>query len=307
MITPRSLSAGDHPALRALKTAGYELVFPAPGRTPTEDELLRAVPECVGWIAGVEPVSDAVISAATALKVISRNGSGVDNLPIAQIAKTDIQVFRAGGTNARGVAELALAQILVGFRNIVPAHEGIRRGDWPRQLGRELCDSTVGIIGLGAIGATVANLILGLGAQVYGYDPFAPDDGIVHQRFTRTDIDTVIRNADALTLHCPMPEDGTPVIGAVELQNMRDGAVLINTARAQLVDEKAVLARLDAGHLSTYATDVFENEPPDMAPLTQHPRVISTSHIGGFTASSVERSTAKTIENLLRGLEDNEG
>lgn len=106
LVTPRSLSLNGHPAFESLKKLGYEMVFCQPGKSPTEEELLVVIPECVGWIAGVEPVSEKVIGSAKQLKVISRNGTGVDNLPLASIEKAGIEVCRAEGANARGVAEL---------------------------------------------------------------------------------------------------------------------------------------------------------------------------------------------------------
>jgi phosphoglycerate dehydrogenase-like enzyme len=118
LVTPRALSRG-HPLLGALTDRGHRLVMPAPGATPDEATLIAALPGCVGWIAGVEPVSEAVIAAADALRVISRNGTGVDNLPLAVLAQRGIRVMRAEGANARGVAELALALTLCGLRRIV--------------------------------------------------------------------------------------------------------------------------------------------------------------------------------------------
>ena len=140
LITPRSLSSGGHPALAALEEAGFELVMPAPGATPSEAELLAAVPGCVGWLAGVEPVSEAVIAAATELRVISRNGSGIDNLPLAALDGQGIVLRRAEGTNARGVAELALTLALSGLRDILPTHAGLQQGASglsPRRPGRD--------------------------------------------------------------------------------------------------------------------------------------------------------------------------
>lgn len=302
IVTPRSLSKGNHPNLKPLEDAGYELAYPAPGRIPTEAELLHHIPECVGWIAGIEPVSNAVIDAGHQLKVISRNGTGIDNLPLESITQRAIQVFKAEGTNARGVAELALTMILTGLRHVIPTHEGIRSGEWPRLQGREICDTTIGIVGLGAIGSAVATLANGLGATVLGHDPYAPADVVTHRNFQRTDLDKVLSQSDAISLHCPLPMNGNPLLGRDELSTLRPDAVLVNTARAGLVEESALLDALDDGALSSYATDVFDVEPPKQSRLTHHKRVVLTSHIGGFTVSSIRRSTERAVENLLLGL-----
>ena len=302
LITPRSLSKGDHPGLDALRQAGFELVMPTPGATPSEADLIAASPDCIGWLAGVEPVSGAVIEAASKLKVISRNGTGVDNLPVAAIEAASITIRRAEGTNARGVAELALGLALVGLRDIVATHVGVKAGGWPRRIGTEVQGARIAVIGLGAIGCELSELCLAIGARVRGFDPFAPKDRIIHPGFERCDFESAISGAQVVSLHAPMQPDGRPLMGAGEIEKLAFGAVLINTARAGLVDEGALLDALESGQVGVYAADAFHSEPPEMTPLLRHPRVITTSHIGGFTTASVERSTRKAVENLLDAL-----
>ena len=302
LITPRSLSKGGHPALAPLVAAGFKLEFPAPGATPTEAQLVAARPGAVGWLAGVEKVSEAAIGAADRLRVISRNGTGIDNLPLALLEQRGIAVAKAEGANARGVAELALTLALAGLRDVVPTHEGMKHGDWPRRIGREMAGARIGVVGLGAIGASFAQFCLALGATVQGYDPYAAPDRVTDPNFGRTDLAGALTGAHVVSLHAPMPADGKPLIGADLLARLAPGAVLVNTARAGLVDADALLAALDQGQVGTYATDVFETEPPEPSPLLAHPRVILTSHIGGFTAESVERATTHAVANLLRAL-----
>lgn len=304
LITPRSLSKGGHDGLAPLTEAGYDLVFPSPGKMPSEKDLLDAVPGCVGWLAGVEPVSAEVISRANLLKVISRNGSGIDNLPIPVIESRQIAVKRAAGTNARGVAELAFALTLAGLRRIVPTHVGMRAGDWPRSLGRELQGAEVAVIGLGAIGRQFAEFALAFGAIVRGYDPFAADDVVKHARFRRLDLSTSLTGADVVSLHAPMSEDGHPVLNAATLNTLAFNAIVVNTARAGLVENIAMLDALNSGQVSTYATDVFEAEPPEPELIYAHPGVIMTSHIGGFTRESVDRTTARAVDHILEVLGD---
>ena len=299
LITPRSLSKGGHPGLQPLVDAGFELVFPTPGATPGEAELVTAIKGCDGWLAGVEPVSEAVIAAADRLRVISRNGTGVDNLPMAVVEARQIAVKRAEGTNARGVAELTLTLTLAALRDLVPTHNGIVAGSWPRRIGRELLGAEVAVIGLGAIGAAFSDFALALGAHVRGVDPVAPADRVVHPAFHRCDRAEALDGAEIVSLHAPMPGDGKPLLGPAEIASVARGAVVVNTARAGLVDEAAMLAALDSGQVGAYATDVFETEPPAPSALLAHPRVILTSHIGGFTVESVDRTTKRAVDNLL--------
>lgn len=299
LITPRSLTAAPRRQLDRLRDAGFDLVFCTAGKTPDEAELIRLLPGCVGWLAGVEPVSPAVIAAADELRVISRNGTGVDNLPLAELAAREIAVRKAEGANAAGVAELAIGLMFAALRQIPTCDRGIKGGQWPRPLGREVRGRVVGVVGCGAVGAEVARLAAALRAEVLGYDPAQPAFGAPEGRFRWADIETVISHSDVLSLHCPAPKDGRALLDGEAIGRMRRGSVVVNTARAALVDEQAMLAALDSGHLAAYATDVFPTEPPRPAGLATHPRVIATSHVGGLTEESVERACAVAVDNLL--------
>ncbi|MFV0431890.1 MAG: NAD(P)-dependent oxidoreductase [Alphaproteobacteria bacterium] len=299
LVTPRSLSQGEHVEFEPLIQAGFKLITPTPGLMPSEADLLDVIGDCVGWLAGVEPISDAVIHKAQYLKVISRNGTGIDNLPMELLKEHNIAIERAIGTNARGVAELALAFIVSGLRYIIPTHEGIRNGEWPRMRGREICDSTIGIIGLGSIGKIVGELCLALGAKVIGYDPYV-HHVINHASFEQVDFMDAIKCSDIISLHCPMAEDGRPIITKEVLAMARPELIIVNTARAGLVDEEALLEALNKRSVSNYMADVFHEEPPKSSLLTQNPFVAMTSHIGGFTDSSVSRSTKVAVANILK-------
>ncbi|MBD1556340.1 phosphoglycerate dehydrogenase [Vibrio sp. S9_S30] len=303
LVTPRSLSLHGHPVFESLTHLGYEMVFCQPGKSPTEEELLAIVPECVGWIAGVEPVSERVISSAKQLKVISRNGTGVDNLPLACIEQAGIVVCRAEGANARGVAELAIAMMLAGLRHIPETAEGLKLGLWPRALGQEIQGKRVGVIGMGAIGRQVAQMALGLGTQVLAFDPILKGQLVLNDDFQFTEVSRLLAQADIVTFHCPAPLDGRPIICATTLESMKDGVVIINTARASLVDHDVIYKGLCSGKISVYAVDVYDTEPPASHPLWQHERCIATSHIGGFTQESVNKATLAAVSNLLSILE----
>ena len=299
LITPRSLSDCTHPALDALREVGLEPVSVRPGVMPNEADLIGAMPGCVAWLAGVEPVSEKVIDAASELKVISRNGTGIDNLPLQVLAEKGIKVCKASGANARSVAELALSYILTGLRQLTQTHVGIQAGEWPRLRGREIKGATVGILGLGAIGQELAQICLSLGANVIAYDPYTNQDAIQHQNFQRGSLAEVVKKSDAISLHCPMPEDGSAVLGPKEVGACMKGAVLVNTARAGLIDQTALASLLESGQIGFYGTDVFESEPPQRVEMLNHPGVTMSSHIGGFTTESVDRATMMAVQNIL--------
>lgn len=301
LVTPRSLSADPPPELGLLTDAGFELVFPAPGKQPSEAELIDLVPGCVGWLAGVEAVSADVVKAADSLRAVSRNGVGVDNLPLAELENRGIRVLRAEGANSVGVAELTIGLMLSALRKIPAVDTGIKSGGWPRLRGMEVSGRTIGLVGCGAIGRHVAQIASAMGACVVAHDPFRPSFDIPGP-FEWLEINEVFERADILSLHCPPPPDGSPVADMRRIGLMKPQSILVNTARASLVDEAAVRAALDENRLSVFATDVFSEEPPPAHSLASHSQVVATSHIGGFTEESVSKATRIAVANLLEAL-----
>lgn len=301
LVTPRSLTLDPPPELSMLTEAGFELVFPPPGRQPSEAELLGLVPGCVGWLAGVEPVSPKVVAAADRLRAISRNGVGLDNLPLRELERRRIRVLKAEGANSIGVAELTIGLMLAALRRIPAIDAGIKAGEWPRPRGAEVAGRTVGLVGCGAVGRHVARIVSAMRADVVAYDPFRPQLDLSGS-FAWGELDDIFRDAEIISLHCPPTPDGGPLVDAARLRSMRPGAVLVNTARAALVDEGALRDALDSGRLAGYATDVFAQEPPAAGSLACHDAVVATSHIGGFTDESVGKATRLAVTNLLDAL-----
>lgn len=303
LVTPRSASAAGHPSLDKLEAAGYEVLFATPGRQPSEGELIEALPGCVGILAGVETISAAVLRAATDLKVISRNGTGTDAIDLEAAGRLGIRICRAEGANARGVAELTVAAMFALARSIPFSDQAIKAGQWQRRKGIELRGRTLGLIGCGKIGRLVAESALALDMDVVAHDPF-PDAAFAPlDRFRLASLEEVIELADVLSLHCPPPAGGHPLLGTTELAKMRRGVLLINTARAGLIDVDSLCAALESGQVAGAAIDVFETEPPsEDDPLAGHDRVIATPHIGAFTHESVDRAMYAAVENLLECL-----
>jgi D-3-phosphoglycerate dehydrogenase len=297
-VTPRSLSRGGHPALAPLTQAGFELVFPAPGQQPTVEQLQQSLPGCVGYLAGVEPIPAELLRLCPNLKVISRNGVGVDNIDLPTAQAMGIVVERAVGGNARGVAELAIGLMLAGLRQIPWSDKQLKTEGWARQKGIEVKGRTLGVIGCGQIGKYVVEMALGLGMVARAYDLYPDPTFTPPGDFAFVSLDELLGQADVISLHAPPSEK--PLIDAATIAQMKDGAFLINTARAGLVDEAALLAALEKGKLRGFATDVFHTEPPEMTPLLRHNRVIVTPHAGGFTEESIERATEGAVSNLLK-------
>ena len=303
IVTPRSMSRDGHPALSALEERGWEIRFPARGRRATKEELTAALGDVDGYIAGVEPVTAEVLDAAPNLRVISRNGTGVDSIDVAAAESRGVAVRRAEGANARGVAELTIGHILSAARFIPLSDAELKGHHWQRRLGSELYGKTLGLIGCGKVGRMVAELALAFGMKVRAYDPYPPEDFRPEGDFELTSLADLLLVSDIVSLHCPVPADGSPVLGEQELPRLKEGAVLVNTARAALVDDAAVAAALDSGRLSHYTVDAFAEEPPSEWSLIERSNVTATPHIGGYTAESVDRAARAAVENLIEELE----
>jgi D-3-phosphoglycerate dehydrogenase / 2-oxoglutarate reductase len=302
LITPRSVTRDGHPALKRLLEAGYELVFSTPGRQPAEEELQQLLPDCVGYLAGVEKVGERTLGVAGKLRVISRNGVGVDNIDLAAARKQGIAVHKAVGANARGVAELAFAHILALARWVTYGDRAIKAGGWERRKGMELIGKTLGLVGCGHVGRLVAKLALGFEMNVLACDVMPDKSFAPSLAFRYSTLDEVLMKSDIISLHCPPPADGKPLINATALARMKKGMFLINTARADLIDGVALAAALQNGQVAGAATDVFQTEPPVGDPLVASDRVIVTPHIGGFTEESVDRAVDLAVDNLLAEL-----
>jgi D-3-phosphoglycerate dehydrogenase len=298
-VTPRSISSLGHSALSLLTDEGYEIVYPAPGKIPTESDLLNTIPRCIGWLAGVEPITERVLSAAEGLRVISRNGTGVDNIDLNVAHARGIIVERAMGANARGVAELAITLMLSAFRSVTWSSNQLQQGSWERRIGIEARGRKLAIIGCGAIGREVADLALGLGMLVSCYDPIV-SSSYTRPGFSFASLEEALMSADAISFHCP--PGNRPILDAAMIARLKRGVVVINTARAELIDDDAMLAAIQSGQVASFATDVFHKEPPELSPLLKHDRVILMPHAGGFTEESVERATLAAVDNLLRVL-----
>ena len=300
LVTPRSVTREGHPSLQKLRDTGCEVIFCSPGKQPDEAELRRLLPGCVGYLAGVERITASVLEAAESLRVISRNGTGTDNVDFAAAQARGILVLRAEGTNARGVAELAIGQIFALARSTPMADAALKCGRWERPAqGAELAGKSLGIIGCGRIGRLVAQMAIGIGMKVSAYDPFADASFSPGKDFRYLSLAEVIANADFLSAHSPPAADGKPLLDAGSFAQMKRGVFLVNTSRYDVFDAEALYAALEDGTVAGLALDVFDSEPPTDQRLVRHPRVIASPHIGGFTHESIDRAMTVAVDNLI--------
>src|SRR5690348_13611378 len=217
LVTPRSVTTHGHPSLRRLESAAYRVVFCAPGVLPTEQELLRLLPGCVGYLAGVERITADVLAAAKDLRVISRNGAGTDGIDVEAARRADITVCRADGANARGVAELAMGLIFALARAIPFSDRHIKAGRWERQLGMQLEGRTLGVIGCGRIGKLLCGFALRMDMRVLAYDLFPDRTFRPSEWFDYVDFQELVRRSDVISLHAPLAAGGKPILDAASI------------------------------------------------------------------------------------------
>ena len=247
------------------------------------------------------------LSAGKKLKAIMRAGSGVDNIDVAGATKMGITVFNTPGANNNAVVELTLGFLFSLLREIPRGTIGMKAGVWEKNalVGLEAEGRTLGVLGLGAIGASVAMKAKALGMKVVGFDPRAQEmnlAGKVDQ--VMATVDDVFAAASVVTVHMPLADSTKNSIGAAQLKRLNKGSFLINASRGGIVNESDVLAALEEGILAGAALDVFDTEPtPAGHKLVGHAKVISTPHIGAATQESqtkVALMAANSLVNYFR-------
>jgi (S)-sulfolactate dehydrogenase len=252
-------------------------------------------------------VDTELLDAAPRLRVIGRVGVGLERIDVAAAEARDVVVSWAPGTNATSVAEYVIGAIIALARRFEAATSHVAGGGWARQafMGREVAGLTLGIVGLGDIGSRVARRARALGMRLLASDPLVHESTLAVQEHEveLVSFEALLARAEALTLHVPLLGTTRDLIDAVALARMPAGALLINTARGELVDEVALAAALRAGTLAGAALDVRRREPPPAPdPLAGCPNLILTPHVAGVTLQANARASAHAVAEVLRVL-----
>jgi len=297
---PAFLVTGNDLAPQALSLLGdYEMVFA--GKTPTEDDIVALCKQHdpVAIIVRYSKVGAAAMDAAPSLKVISKHGSGTDTIDKVAAQARGIQVVAAVGANAAAVAEQALALLLACAKSVVTLNERMHAGHWDKATHKsvELEGRTVGVIGLGAIGLRFARMADAMGMRVLGFDPYAKD---LPAYIESTDLATIWRESDAISLHCPLTADNAKLINAQTLSACKKGVLIVNTARGGLIDEAALLAAIRSGRVASAGLDSFAAEPMTAPhPFHGEARITLSPHIGGVTADAYVKMGVAAARNAL--------
>jgi len=307
LVTPTSYAQND-PRLRSLLEAEVgEVVYNPVARPLSSAELLRLVPGCNGLIAGLDAIDRPVIDAADRLKVIARYGVGTDNVDLEMAREKGIVVTNTPGANAISVAELTVGLILSVARAIPQAAAATKGGEWPRGTGLTLQGKTIGLLGFGAIGREVARRLAGFGCIVAAHDPVVDAGEMARLGVLSLPMDELVSQADFLSLHVPLLPDTQDIVNEAFLRRMKTGAILINTARGELVDEAALADALKSGKLRGAALDVFRCQPPRANnPLMALSQVITTPHMGAHTDGAANAMGWAALSDCLAVLRGEE-
>lgn len=266
-----------------------------------EDEVL-ALGLAGAWavVAGSEPYTRGLFAVTPELRAILRWGTGSDSIDIPAATEAGVAVITTPAVNAEAVADMALALMLACIRRLPELDAIVRSGEWRRLAPtRDLASSTVGVVGLGAIGRAVARRLRGFDCRVLAVEPNPDVEFCERHEVELTDLDAMLPQVDVLTLHAPLVEGTRHLIGAQQLEALPRHAVVINAARGDLIDQPALVAALHSGQIAAAGLDVFEQEPPAPDdPILSAPNTILSGHISSYTELGLDRTGEMVVANL---------
>lgn len=281
------------------------------------ESLARVVRDFDALIVRSTRVPAAVFETSERLRVLGRHGAGLENIDIAAARQRGVRIVSTPGANAASVAEFVMLAALTLARRPQAASDALRRGELSQDgslpgavdragySGRTLVGRKIGIVGFGAIGRQVHMMASGFGMKVAAYDPFV---GEFPEGVSRETLDELFRSCDVITLHVPLTDETRFLVDADRLSTMKPDALLINTARAQVVDAAAVALALDEQRLGGYAVDVYDPEPPSADdPLLHHSRILATPHMAAMTDGALEEMARSVVTGVLDALDELKG
>ncbi|MDX1612622.1 MAG: hydroxyacid dehydrogenase, partial [Candidatus Thermoplasmatota archaeon] len=292
-----------HPAgVETLEQAGHEVLD-----QPDEATFDEALPRAAGLIVrSATQVTPDLIERAGELKVVGRAGVGVDNIDLDACKARGIVVANTPGASTNAVAELTFAHMLAAARNLPLAITSMRQGEWTKKecKGHELKGRTLGLVGIGRIGARVAELAQAFGMQVEAFDPYVTQEraeqlgvAALHE-----DVLDLAASVDVVSVHTPLTPETKGLVGQAFFEAAGEGLIVVNCARGGVVDEAALVDALDAGQVLAAGLDVYAQEPPGRTEVTTHQRVSTTPHVGAATHEAQREAGVLVAQAVLDGL-----
>lgn len=293
---------------KMLKDKGYELVTNDLDRDFFLEELLPLVGDIDACIANCEPWGEEAMSAAPNVKVLARYGTGMNSVDTEAARRRGIIVTNCQGVNANAVAEHVLAMMLASLRELPRLNAMTKEGQWKNLTFHELTDSTVGILGFGAIGQWVAKKLTGFDCHVLAYDVMPNREAAAKYGVEFTSFEELLSRSDIICILVPLLPSTENMINRETLKLTKPGVIFVTDARGEVVDEEAMYEALTSGQVRYFASDVFVHEPatPENTPLLTLPNVIATSHNGAETYENLERCGIVTAQQIIDALEGRE-
>lgn len=296
-VTSRSFS--QHPALRAALLERYpNTTFNDAGASLRGDALAEFLKGHEKAITALEPLDAALLDAVPELRVVGKYGVGLDMIDLNAMQARGVKLGWIGGVNRRAVSELVIAFALSLLRRLPDSSALVKKGGWQQVKGRQLTGRTVGIVGLGHVGKDLATLLRAFDCRLIAHD--IKPDAVFCRKFdvTMTSLDELLEQSEIVSIHLPLDGSTRDMFDQNRLGKMQAGAILINAARGGIVDESRLLDRLNSGHLSAAAFDVFAVEPPESRALLEHKNFLATPHIGGSTEEAILAMGLAAIDGL---------
>ncbi|GAA3739909.1 phosphoglycerate dehydrogenase [Leifsonia bigeumensis] len=286
---------------RLLREAGFEVRFSSEVlRRGTEWTVHEHIPQTDALILGTEPLTASDLAAIDGLEIVARTGAGYDNVDIAAADVNGIAVCNTPGANRQSVVELTIGLLLNLARDLPANINATARAEWPQNSGSELSGSVLGILGVGAIGRSVAQSARALGMSVIGHDPWVGADDMAAVGVEAVTLDELLCRADYVSLHIALTEETRNLIDRSAFRRMKNSAFLVNTSRGGIVNERDLISALQDGEIAGAALDVIEREPVTSAdPLLTAPNLLLTAHIAGATNQARQRSAEIAVQQIV--------
>lgn len=307
LVTATNYSKYCSAGKKILEEAGCEIVENPHGRPYTFEELKDIVPDIDGVVVGVDTWDESVFRLAPKLKAMARFGVGVDNIDLEAAKAHGIIVCNSPGINSSAVAEQAVALMLCLVRDIPKLNAAVRSGGWPRPMFHELKSRTVGFLGFGAIARQAAERLAGFHPRMIAYDMYPNQEAAARLGVELVSLKEVLTQSDIISIHLPATDETKHFIDQNTIADMKDGVLIVNTARGSIVNEEDMAEAMNNGKVGGFGTDVFEKEPVDLnGPLFRLEHYIATPHVSAETYENCETTsivTAKALLSVFRGKE----
>ncbi len=298
LVAVSSRSFSKHPILREKLRSHFSAVkFNESGEKLEGTALIEFMRGASHAIIGLELIDHAFLSALPNLQIICKMGTGTDKVDSKALREHDVEFFHTPNVNKRSVSELVLALIFTLYRYLPQVNKAVHQGHWLQLKGNLLTGKVIGIIGYGAIGRDLSELLAAFQCKCLIYDLYQQNDLLSHVQ--QVDLHYLLSMADIISLHIPYTKENKHLINRDKIASIKSEAILINTARGGLIDEKALYVALKDKRIRAAALDVFEMEPLLSSELLKLDNFFATSHIGGSTEEAILSMGLKAIENLV--------